>query len=145
MSPSDRLILGALSLSLTACPASTNPPKQTTGTPIASDSRARSDDAGGQEPSGGYGALSREALVPVVAAGRREVTKCFESAADCAAKARFRIGPSGDVVEVSVRRISGEELAPSIRECIEGEIEKWRFPAASGDTWLSHIWECKKD
>lgn len=143
---SERLIVGALSLTLAACPSSTRSSDPTASTQPEADLSGRLGDAGAwQAVPESAGALSREKMIPIVMAGRKGVLRCFDEAADCAAMARFRIAPSGDVTEVSARRISGKELAPTVRQCIESEIKKWKFPPAPGDTWLSHNWECKKD
>jgi hypothetical protein len=90
-------------------------------------------------------ALTKAELAPTIVKGRRKALVCFRDSVDCAARARFRIAPSGDVVEVSLGRLSGEELPRKVAECLDGIIREWRFPDAGVDTWVSHIWECKKE
>lgn len=134
-------------LVLTACP-NVNSSTGTVSSVVDASSGLAETDAGGSsvgQRTADAGGLARAELIPIVMAGRASAYTCFRDVADCAARATFRVGSSGGVVEVRVERISGGPLEPGVATCLESVINRWRFPDAGSDTWVSHIWECKKD
>lgn len=133
---------------LCACPAAQEAtPPVVAFFPDAGDFETESGGAGqpsparAEEPAG----LTRAELVPVIASGRARAFSCFRDQPHCAAKANFRIGPAGVVLEVDARQLSGAPLPEAVMSCLKRVIMGWRFPDAGVETWASHVWECKKE
>jgi predicted Zn finger-like uncharacterized protein len=90
---------------------------------------------GGQ--GGGASALTADQVRAVVARERSSVQSCYEramrgrtQAADVRVTVVATVGSSGVVTSVSVR--GGSD--PTMTQCIQGAVRRWRFPAAAGSS-----------
>ncbi|MDH5492895.1 MAG: AgmX/PglI C-terminal domain-containing protein, partial [Myxococcales bacterium] len=83
------------------------------------------------------GILPREAIVAVVAQGRRALSRCFQRALKRrpdlrgGVSLRVTIGRSGQVRRVQVRADEGGRHA-ALDACIQAQVERWTFPPPEG-------------